>query len=162
VLASVHVAAGAVAGAVAMRLLVGHLAMDAIPHSDYAFIELGTIPWVGLVEALVACAAIALMARGRLARGESLILATGVAGSMAPDVKFVVRLIAPAYEERVTRITDAVHGLHATEPLHIWIAFAGEVALALGAAFVFWRLIRGARAPSRGRSTAPAVPPSAS
>src|SRR5690349_18660683 len=106
-IASAHVAAGAVVGALAMRLraptfvrlvvamVVGvtlHLAMDAIPHSDYAFVPMGKIPWVGLGEALVACAIVALMARGRFAAGQLLVLIVAVASSMAPDVKFVARV----------------------------------------------------------------------
>jgi hypothetical protein len=176
-IASAHVAAGAVAGAVAMRLrapiavrvivaltigIVSHLTMDAIPHSDYAFLTLGRIPWFGLGEAFVALGVVLFVARGRFVSGEWLPFFAGVAGSMAPDVKFVVRVLAPKYEAQVSRMTDAVHGFHATEPLHIWLAFAGEAALALGFLYIFWRLIRGAAAPSPGRSTAAAVPPFAS
>jgi hypothetical protein len=176
-IASAHVAAGAVVGAVAMGLrapvaarllfamavgITGHLAMDAIPHSDYAFVEFSHIAWVGLGEALVACAFVAFLARGRLPAGSALTLFVGVASSMAPDVKFVARVLAPKYEAPITRITDAVHGFHATEPLHIWLAFAGEAFLAVGFFYLFWRLLRGAAAPTRGRSTAGAVPPSAS
>jgi hypothetical protein len=176
-IASAHVAAGAVAGALAMSLrapvavrvivaltvgIVSHLAMDAIPHSDYAFLTLGEIPWVGLGEAFVALGVVLFVARGRFVPGQPLAFMAGIAGSMAPDVKFVVRVLAPKYESQVTRITDRVHGFHATEPLHIWLAFAGEAMLAIGFLYVFWRLIRGAEVPSRGRSTAAAVPPSAS
>lgn len=176
-IASAHVAAGAVVGAVAMRWrapvavrvlvaivigIAGHLAMDAIPHSDYAFVQFNRIAWVGLGEALVACVLVWFMVRGRLAPGRRLPLVAGIASSMAPDVKFVVRTLAPLYEHRVTRVTDAIHGFHATEPLHIWLAFTGEVLLAAGFFYLFWRLLRGAVAPTPGRSTAAAGRPAAS
>jgi hypothetical protein len=168
-IASAHVAAGAVVGALAIRLpapavvrlavamVVGitlHLAMDAIPHSDYAFIEIGRIPWVGLGEALVACGVVALLARRRLRAGGAFTLLVAVASSMAPDVKFVARVLAPRYESAITNITDKVHGWHAIQPLHVFIAFSGEVILALGFFYLFWRLVKAGSAPRRARGTA--------
>jgi hypothetical protein len=179
-LASAHVAAGAFAGTVAMRIraptplrllvaaVIGagsHLAMDAVPHSDYAFFDIAVIPWVGLGEAIAACVVVAFTARARLAPGGLVPMMAGIASAMAPDVKFVVRVLAPRYEAPVTRVTDAFHGLHASGPLHIWLAFAGEVALAVGFFYLFRRLLSGAKgaaARSPGRSTAATVPPSAS
>src|SRR5689334_18302717 len=137
-IASAHVAAGAVVGASAMRLrlplvvrlaiaaIVGvtlHLAMDAIPHSDYAFLPIGRVPWVGLGEALVACVVVALLARGRLREGGAVTLVVAVSSSMAPDVKFVARVLAPRFEDNITRLTDTIHGWHAIQPLHVIIAF---------------------------------------
>jgi hypothetical protein len=176
-IASAHVAAGAFVGAAASRLpapmavrvLVamivgagGHLLMDAIPHSDYLFIQFRWIALIGLAEALVACGVVAMTARGKLASGQWIPLAAGVAFSMAPDVKFVARVLAPQWELPITRVTDAIHGWHATEPLHVWIAFAGEVFLAVGFFYLFTRMLRGAAARRPGPSTAPASSPSAS
>jgi hypothetical protein len=156
-IASLHVATGAAIGIAAARTLRpralqvfvaivvgvgGHLLMDAIPHSDYAFLPVDIVPWVGLGEAFVAIGIVALLSRKQFGVGEWLPVATGVAASMAPDVKFVVRVLAPQYEAAVTRVTDAVHGLHATRPLHVWIAFSAEVALALTFFYLFWRIAR--------------------
>src|SRR5262245_46402143 len=115
-IASAHVAAGAVVGALAMRLrvpamvrimfamIVGvtlHLAMDAIPHSDYAFIRIRWVPWIGLAEAALACAMAAWMSRGRLGSGQPFVLFVAIASSMAPDVKFVARVFAPRFEDDI-------------------------------------------------------------
>ena len=176
-IASAHVAAGAVVGALAMRMRASvvvrvvvamvagvalHLAMDAVPHSDYAFIEIRWVPWVGLAEAAVACAIVTGLAKGRIGSSQPIVLFAAIASSMAPDVKFVARVLAPRYEAAITRITDTIHGLHATQPLHVVLVFSGEVLLALGFFYVFWRMIRAGVAPTRGPGTAGAVPPSAS
>jgi hypothetical protein len=157
-IASLHVATGAAIGiAVARKLrprafqvlvaivvgVCGHLLMDAIPHSDYAFLPEAIVPWVGLGEACIAIGVVALLARRQLRAGEWLPVAAGVAASMAPDVKFAARLFAPQYEAAVTRVTDAVHGLHATKPLHVWLAFSAEAFLALTFFYLFWRIVRG-------------------
>jgi hypothetical protein len=159
-IASLHVATGAAIGIAAARNLrpraiqvivavvlgvCGHLLMDAIPHSDYAFLPEGIVPWVGLGEALIAIGAVALLARHKLGAREWIPVAAGVAASMAPDVKFAVRIAAPQHEAAVSRLTDAVHGLHATKPLHVWLAFGGEVFLALTFFYLFWRIARGSR-----------------
>jgi hypothetical protein len=163
-IASLHVATGAAIGIAAARTLRpralqvfvaivvgigGHLLMDAIPHSDYGFLPMSSVAWVGLGEAFVAIGVVALLARKKLGAGEWLPVAAGVAASMAPDVKFVVRVLAPQYEEAVTRVTDAAHGLHATKPLHIWLAFSGEVLFALVFFYLFWRIARTRRAAVR-------------
>ena len=157
-IASLHVATGAAIGIAAARnlrpralqLLVavvvgvcGHLLMDAIPHSDYAFLPDAIVPWVGLGEAFIAIGVVALLSRRQLGAGEWIPVAAGVVASMAPDVKFVVRVVAPQYEAAVTRVTDAVHGLHATKPLHVWLAFSGEVLMMLTFFYLFWRIARG-------------------
>jgi hypothetical protein len=163
-IASLHVATGAAIGIAAARTIRpralqvfvaivvgigGHLLMDAIPHSDYGFLPMSIVAWVGLGEAFVAIGVVALLARRKLGVGEWLPVSAGVAASMAPDVKFAVRVFVPQYEEAVTRVTDAVHGLHATRPLHIWLAFGGEVILAMTFFFLFWRISRMKRAAVR-------------
>lgn len=159
-IASLHVAAGAAIGIAAGRTLRpralqvvvaivvgigGHLLMDAIPHSDYGFLAMSNVAWVGLGEAFVAIGLVALLARRKLAPGEWIPVAAGIVASMAPDVKFAVRVAAPRYEAAVMRVTDAVHGLHASQPLHIWLAFSAEVFLALTFFYLFWRIARAGR-----------------
>jgi hypothetical protein len=161
-IASAHVAAGAAIGILAARKIrpralqvlvaiavgiAGHLAMDAIPHSDYAFLPITIVPWAGLGEAFVAIGIVVLLARGRVSARERLPIAAGVFASMAPDVKFVARVLMPSWEDPITRVTDAVHGFHAVRPLHMWLAFGGEVMLAIGFFYIYWRVARSARSP---------------
>jgi hypothetical protein len=130
-LASAHVAAGAVAGILGVRTpapliariliafalgVVSHMALDAIPHSDYAFLPMRLYPVVGVTETVVATGLAFLIVRKRLQVGSAIVLASGIVASLAPDVKFLARLVWPAKAATVERAGNSFHWFHA--PAH--------------------------------------------
>jgi hypothetical protein len=128
-IATAHVAAGAVASMVAVRAttqpvgrvvlavvlsLASHMAMDAIPHSEYRFVPGRYIVRVALVESIVACVIAALIVRRRLPPGSVIALAAGIFASLLPDVQFGADLFLSREGAATTeRIGDFFHMFHA-------------------------------------------------
>ena len=109
------------AGRVAVALALGalaHVALDAIPHSDYAPLPLSRIVWVALAEILTSCAVIAYVLRHRLMPRWPEYLIAGIGASAAPDAKFVARLLLPSnVAARVAEYGDRLHvPFHAAPP----------------------------------------------
>jgi hypothetical protein len=137
-IASAHLAAGVVAGMTATRtargplariaLAVGlgvlsHVALDALPHSDYGELGIGVMVAVVAGEALVTGSILWFILRDRLAPGWPGFLLAGVAGSALPDAKFFAALVLPPdVTATITRYGDRFH-----EPFH-----AGPSALTTG------------------------------
>jgi hypothetical protein len=137
-IASAHVAAGALAGMVASRFrlhplagalaafglgAISHYALDALPHGDYGEMPvLSTAPIVA-VELLVMAVVLARVLESRVGSGWAPPLCAGLAGACLPDAKFVARLVlSPERAEVIARIGDRIH-----EPFH-----AGPSSLAIG------------------------------
>ena len=110
-IASAHVAAGMVIGlASAMRFksglggiaialssaVVGHMVLDAIPHSDYHGIPRFTALTIATCEVVAVTAIAFFLVRRRLVSGALGCLAAGLAGSVLPDAKFIAPLLMSA------------------------------------------------------------------
>ena len=147
-IASAHVAAGAVAGLIAHRLgmrrgpsvamafvigLGSHVVLDAIPHGDYAPLSSPFRLWVALVETVVTLAVVALILPRPRSPNVLLSIAAGVAGSILPDAKSVVALVVPPrITDRVAEYGDRFHGLfHAPAPDSPVVGLTVEVAVTL-------------------------------
>jgi hypothetical protein len=147
-IASAHVAAGAVAGLVASRLtdhrlgriilafvlgVVSHVVLDGIPHSDYAPLSSPLRLWIAFGETLVTLALVALITLRRRAPNAAEYLLSGIAGSILPDAKSIVALfVTPALTERVATYGNRFHALfHAPAPESPVVGLTVEVACTL-------------------------------
>jgi hypothetical protein len=145
VIASAHVAAGAVAGLIAYRLgarpapslamafVIGvgsHVVLDAIPHGDYAPLSSPFRLWVALVETLVTLAVVALIVPRPRSPNVLLPIAAGIAGSILPDAKSIVSLFVPRrVTDLVAEFGDRFHGLfHAPAPDSPIVGWSVEIA----------------------------------
>ena len=146
--ASAHIAAGAVAATIGGRLagsaagraaaafaigLLSHVALDAVPHADYAPLPRSTIVWVVLCESVAVSALVACIVRRRIARGWLPCLAAGVLGAVLPDAKFGAPfLLSPHAAERVRAYGDAFHDyFHAPRPPTPLVGWVLEIGAAL-------------------------------
>jgi hypothetical protein len=127
-LASAHVAAGALAGVIATRasstraisvgiaILLGlgsHVVMDAIPHSEYLFMSLDRAVHVAIVEAIIAGGIVWFVLHGRAGRASILPVAAGIIAAMLPDLQFASRLTALPAATELSNAGDIFHILHA-------------------------------------------------
>ncbi|HSA56616.1 MAG TPA: hypothetical protein VLE53_12985 [Gemmatimonadaceae bacterium] len=109
VIASAHLAAGAVAAVAAVSLggsttrrvltafvlgVLSHVALDAMPHSDYEPLSPDRLVAPVLIEVAVISLVLAWLLRRRLRAHWAEYLA-GLAGAAIPDVKFLARLPMP-------------------------------------------------------------------
>lgn len=130
-IASAHVAAGAVAGmaggympgnrilktAAAFGLgILSHVALDAIPHSDYRFLSPSVIVWVASCETIAIGATIGYLLRGRLIPQWPAYLLAGLVGASLPDAKVAARLLLPGPgAERMEYYGDYFHSFFHAE-----------------------------------------------
>jgi|GEM_PF-3967958 len=145
-IASAHVAAGALAGVIGGRVssagavpstaiaillgLASHMLMDAIPHSEYMFISLNYAVRVAIVEAIIACGVAWLVLRRRAGRELLLPVATGIAAAMLPDLQFVSQVTALPAATELSSAGDIFHVLHASTKAPPVAGALGELALA--------------------------------
>ena len=145
-IASAHVAAGALAGIVATRVgsvgvtvrlvvatvlgLGSHMLMDAIPHSEYMFISLNYAVQVAIVEAIIACGIAWLLLRRRAGRELTIPVATGIAAAMLPDLQFVSQVTALPAATELSSAGDIFHVFHASTKAPPIAGAIGELALA--------------------------------
>lgn len=142
-IASAHVAAGAVVGmasayavkhrfarlalATGMAVVV-HFLMDAIPHSDYAALPRPIVLVVATCEILAASAIAWCVLRTRLTSDWPVYMSAGLLGSLLPDIKFAAPLLLPGHVARlVEQFGDRLH-----EPFH---ASASSLAAGMAAQF---------------------------
>jgi hypothetical protein len=170
-IASAHIAAGAVAATIGGRLsgsaagraaaafaigVLSHVALDAVPHADYAPLQRATIVWVVLCESVVMAALVASIVRRRIARGWLPCLAAGVLGAVLPDAKFGAPLLLSAHAaERVRAYGDALHDyFHAPRPPTSLVGWVLEIGATLVLLAILTRFPRTADSPES--STVPA------
>ena len=131
-IASAHVAAGALAAVVASSLterrawriaaafalgVVSHYAMDAIPHGDYRPLARSTLLVVAAAETIVVGALAAYLVRRRVTVRWAELFAAGFAGATLPDAKVLAALLLPQEAARtVAEYGDRLHALHAPQP----------------------------------------------
>lgn len=113
--------------------VLSHVAMDAIPHSDYRMLPRPMVVWVSACEVVATVAIAALLLRGRFPprwRGSTV---AGFAGACLPDIKFAARVLLPQETVRpVERYGDAFHGFfHAEDLANPMIGLGIEVAFAI-------------------------------
>lgn len=144
-IASAHVAAGALAGIFATRLssappavrigiaivlgLGSHMVMDAIPHSEYMFMSLNYAVQVAMVEAILACGVVWLVLR-RAGRGSVLAVAAGIIAAMLPDLQFASQVTTLPAATELSSAGDVFHILHAKTKAPPIAGAIGELALA--------------------------------
>lgn len=169
-IASAHVAAGAVAGVAGAQLggkwpwrlaaafalgLLSHAVLDALPHSDYASLSRSTILWVASLETVGMSAVAGHITRRRLVPHWPWYLLLGVAGATLPDAKFIAPTVFPReIAEPVVWATMSVHSyFHAPDPPSPAFGLVVEVVVTIAclAALVFVPLVRHVRptVPSR-------------
>ena len=127
-IAAAHVAAGAVAGLLAARVtrrasvalvlsfavgVASHVAMDAIPHSDYGSLSRGAALGVALGEVVVMVFVISSMMRGRVTPPDASCMTAGAVGAMLPDVKSAAMLFPGQLGAPIVEFWERFHALHA-------------------------------------------------
>ncbi|MDQ8165276.1 MAG: hypothetical protein P3A28_05910 [Gemmatimonadota bacterium] len=170
-IASAHVAAGALVGVIATRawsagtavciaiaILLGlgsHMVMDAIPHSEYMFMSLDHAVQVAIVEAILACGIVWLVLRRRVGRESILPVVAGIVAAMLPDLQFVSQVTALPAATELSNAGDVFHILHANTKAPPNAGAIGELALAALLLFVAarfaWR--RGEPTPIKAEAT---------
>lgn len=142
-IASAHVAAGAVAGLAGAHFsgkwiwrvvaafafgLVSHLLLDALPHSDYATLSRSTVMWLASLEAVGMTAVTGYMTR-RLVPHWPWYVLVGVAGGALPDAKFFApAVLPPELAGKVIAVTQEMHApFHAPTPSSPALGLAVEV-----------------------------------
>ena len=131
-IASAHVAAGAVAAVVASSTtqrrawqiatafalgVASHYGLDAIPHGDYRPLGRPTLLVVALCETIVVGALAAYLVRRRVVSSWKALFAAGFAGATLPDGKVLAALVLPRGVARtVAHYGDRLHAFHAPTP----------------------------------------------
>lgn len=120
-------------GRIALAALLGvasHMALDAIPHSEYRFMPLDDALKVALVEILVMIPVVVLIARRRGGRDWLVPLAAGIGASMLPDVKFGAHLFLSAKAAAVVeRVGDSFHFFHTEPHSHHMLGLVAEITI---------------------------------
>lgn len=147
-IASAHIAAGAVVGVVSARasrhpvvgvglaLVAGflsHFALDMVPHADYAPFSRPAVVRLALTEVAVSSLVVWLLLRGQLSPTRTLHVLAGMGASALPDAKFVARLVFPPdTAERIAAFGDGLHqGVHAAPPVTLAAGWGAEIAIAV-------------------------------
>lgn len=160
-IASAHVAAGAVAGLAGAHFsgkwvwrgvvafafgLVSHLLLDALPHSDYATLSRSTVMWLASLET-VGMVALTVHVTRRLVPHWPWYVLIGIAGGALPDAKFYApSVLPPDLAGMVVTVTSWMHvPFHAPTPRSPAVGLAIELlvtALCLAVLLVAPRIIR--------------------
>jgi hypothetical protein len=155
-IATAHLAAGAVAGMACARLtarplprilaaffigVLTHVALDAIPHGDYEPLSRRLAAIVAIGESVLACVVIALITRPRLRPGWPAYLLPGIFGGALPDMKAGGMLFLPeSLAYTVRQIGDGFHDwFHAPPPITPAVGWATEIVTALILLFLLSR-----------------------
>jgi hypothetical protein len=148
VLASAHIAAGAVAGMAASHTshrsfpriaaafclgLLSHVLMDRVPHGDYAPLAPATVLLVASAEILVSGAVVFGVLRSRVQPRWAEYLIPGLLGACLPDMKFAANVLGPSrVSDTIAAIGDRVHEFfHSAPPDSLPLAWSTEIACAL-------------------------------
>lgn len=165
-IATAHLAAGAVATVAAVAFggggirrvaagfvfgVLSHMALDAVPHSDYLPLPQDQLVAPVLAETVVVTLALAWLLRTRL-YGHWPVFVAGLAGAALPDAKFLARPPMPdGMAELVWNYGIRFHDFfHAPRPSIAfgWITQVGSILLLL--ALLVW-LARAERRPATVR-----------
>lgn len=147
-IASAHIAAGAVVGvlsaratrapvaAISLALVLGflsHFVLDMVPHADYAPLSRTATVRLALSEVAVTSGLVWLILLRRLPSRAALPVLAGVGASALADAKFVARLVLPPETaEVIAAYGDRLHaGIHAAPPVTIAAGWSTEIATAL-------------------------------